>query len=84
MQTPTGSPSKPEPKPARPDQRIAGAAGGNGYTTYTVQKGDILEEVARKTLGSSKRWPEIVEANKAQISDPESIQVGMTLRIPAR
>lgn len=90
--TPLGTPTQAQPKndgrndvkPVRPEQRIAGAASGNGYTTYTVQKGDILEEVARKTLGSSKRWPEIVEANKSQISDPESIQVGMTLRIPAR
>lgn len=83
IQTAPGSPTKSDTKPARPDQRIAGST-GSGYTTYTVQKGDILEEVARKTLGSSKRWPEIVEANKAQISDPESIQVGMTLRIPSR
>ena len=31
---------------------------------YTVQKGDTLHSIAKKKLGSSDRWREILEANK--------------------
>lgn len=45
--------------------------------SYTVQKGDTLAVISRKT-GASVR--DIVNANK--ISDPSKIQVGQTLFIP--
>lgn len=65
-------------KPGASDRR----SGGAGYTTYTVKSGDSLQDVAKRLLGSSKRWPEIVEANK--MSDPSMLKVGQQLRIPAR
>lgn len=78
---PGAQPTTPSTTTTRPEQRLAS---NTNFTTYTVKKGDILEDIARRTLGSSRRWSEIVDANKSVISDPESIQVGMTLRIPAR
>ncbi|HEU5078990.1 MAG TPA: LysM peptidoglycan-binding domain-containing protein [Opitutaceae bacterium] len=45
--------------------------------TYTVQKGDTLSVIAKKTGGSVK---DIINANK--LSDPSKIQYGQTLFIP--
>lgn len=45
--------------------------------SYTVQKGDTLAEIAKKT---GARTQEIINANK--IADPSRIQVGQTLFIP--
>lgn len=45
--------------------------------TYTVQKGDTLASIAKKTGGSSK---DIINANK--LADPSKIQAGQTLFIP--
>jgi LysM repeat protein len=45
--------------------------------TYTVQKGDTLAVIAKKTGSSPK---DIINANK--LSDPSKIQAGQTLFIP--
>jgi hypothetical protein len=39
-----------------------------------------LSKIAQKTLGDSKRWPEIGILNN--IADPSKLKVGMVLRIP--
>lgn len=49
---------------------------------YTVAKGDNLWKIAREKLGDGKRYVEIFEANKDQITDPSRIQVGQVLEIP--
>lgn len=69
----TNGPGGVQPKPT-------GAAGG----TYTVQSGDVLSVIAQKTLGSAKRWREILAANRGTIEDADSLTVGMVLKIPAR
>jgi LysM repeat protein len=46
-------------------------------TSYTVQKGDTLAVISRKT---GAKVQDIINANK--ISDPSKIQVGQTLFIP--
>jgi nucleoid-associated protein YgaU len=56
--------------------------GSASYTTYTIKSGDSLQDVAKRLLGTSKRWPEIVEANKG--IDPTALKVGQQVRIPAR
>ena len=50
---------------------------------YTVQSGDSLYKIARKTLGSGQRWKEIYEANKSSIADPALIYSNQVLVIPA-
>ena len=45
--------------------------------SYTVQKGDTLAVIARKT---GSKTPDIINANK--ITDPSKIMVGQTLFIP--
>lgn len=49
---------------------------------YTVEKGDTLSAIAKKTLGSANRYHAIFEANKPMLSDPDKIYPGQTLRIP--
>ena len=52
-------------------------------SNYTVVKGDSLWSIAKKHLGSGARWVEIYELNKAVISNPDQIQVGQVLTVPA-
>ena len=49
---------------------------------YTVQSGDTLSGVASKTLGSSRKFEAIYEANRDILATPNSLQIGMKLRIP--
>jgi len=48
---------------------------------YTVQEGDTLASIAEEHLGSADQWQLIAQAN--DISNPDQIQVGQTLTIPA-
>lgn len=50
--------------------------------TYVVKAGDSLSKIAQQFYGDAKRWPEIYEANKNQIKDPNLIYPGQELRIP--
>ncbi len=49
---------------------------------YVVKKGDTLSAIAKATLGSASRYPEIFEANKPMLTHPDKIYPGQTLRIP--
>lgn len=51
--------------------------------TYTVAKGDSLSKIAKKVLGNANRWREIFEANRDQIDNPDLIQPGQVLKLPA-
>lgn len=54
-----------------------------GDTRYTVQKGDTLSHIARAQYGKASLWPRIFEANRDQLEDPDRIQPGQVLTIPA-
>lgn len=63
----------------------AGAGGGVGQQqTYTVEKGDTLSGISKTVYGSANHWKEIFEANRDQLDDPDLIQPGQVLNIPAR
>lgn len=49
---------------------------------YMVVKDDNLWKIARQRLGDGRRYIEIFEANKDQITDPNIIQIGQVLEIP--
>lgn len=51
--------------------------------TYTVKKGDTLSGIARDYLGDAKAYMRIFDANKDQLSDPDTIQPGQVLKIPS-
>src|SRR5512144_2269547 len=66
-----------------------GAAAGGGSaaqsagaaTTYTVKPGDTLSRIAKELLGSASAYPQIFEANRDQLSDPDKIKPGQVLKI---
>lgn len=49
---------------------------------HTVEKGDTLSAIAKKTLGSANKYHAIFEANKPMLSHPDKIYPGQVLRIP--
>ena len=52
--------------------------------TYVVKPSDSLSSIAQKTLGDPNRWEEVFEINRKRLRDPDDIQVGQRLTIPAR
>jgi len=57
------------------------------YFLYTVQQGDTLSGIAAEATASGlyegSGWQPIFQANEHIIADPNAIQPGMALRIPA-
>jgi nucleoid-associated protein YgaU len=51
--------------------------------SYTVQKGDTLSKIARQFYGNANDYMRIFDANRDQLKDPDKIQVGQVLKIPA-
>jgi len=51
---------------------------------YVIEKGDTLWAIAKKFLGSGNRYPEIFEANREVIIDPDKIFPGQKIRIPPK
>lgn len=49
---------------------------------YTVAPGDSLSKIAKEFYGNASRWPEIFEANRDQLSNPDLIKPEQVLRIP--
>ena len=83
-----GAPAKPDfsnvqSKVASTEAITEGGGGGSGSHTYTVQKGDNLSKIAKHFYGKQD-WKRIFDANRDQLSDPDRIQPGQVLKIPAR
>ncbi|WP_424931311.1 peptidoglycan-binding protein LysM [Amaricoccus macauensis] len=55
---------------------------GSEPVFHTVESGDTLSKIAQTTLGDASRYPEIFEANKPMLTDPDKIYPGQVLRIP--
>ncbi len=53
-----------------------------GGRIVTVGRGDSLSSIAERELGGTARWKEIFHVNRAQLSDPDEIAVGMKLVLP--
>lgn len=49
---------------------------------HEVVKGENLSAIAKRYYGKSSRYPEIFEANKDLLKDPDHILPGQKLRIP--
>ena len=50
---------------------------------YKVKAGDTLSKISKEFYGSPNEYMKIFEANKDQLTDPNKIQVGQELKIPA-
>ena len=64
---------------------VPGGAGGGGAgeQTYTVQKGDTLSHIAQHHYGKASKWHAIFDANRDQLDNPDLIQPGQVLKLPA-
>ena len=50
---------------------------------YTVVRGDTLSAIAKSQYGNANAYMKIFEANKPMLSNPDKIDPGQLLRIPA-
>ena len=67
----------PEPEPA-PEPAPAPAAG-----TYTVKSGDCLWRIAKRVYNDGTKWQIIYKANTKILKNPDVLQIGQVLTIPA-
>ena len=70
------------PSFAKPAAANAAPRGTKKVNEYVVQAGDTLSDISLTVYGTSKRWQDILEANRDLLKKPESLQVGMKLTIP--
>lgn len=63
-----------------PGSTPAASAGGQ---QYTVQKGDTLSKIAKQFYGEASKYNQIFQANRNILKDPDEIQAGQVLVIPA-
>ena len=49
---------------------------------YTVVSGDNLSKISKQFYGTPNKYPQIFEANKPMLSNPDKIYPGQLLRIP--
>jgi nucleoid-associated protein YgaU len=66
--------------------RALGAAVGgvSSGQTYTVKPGDTLSKTSKELYGDSNEYMSIFYANRDKLTDPDKIQVGQQLTIPAK
>ena len=50
---------------------------------YTVKPGDTLSKISKQFYGSPNDYMKIFNANRDKLSDPDKIQAGQELKIPA-
>jgi nucleoid-associated protein YgaU len=55
-----------------------------GERAHTVVAGDNLSGISRQYYGDARHWRALFDANRDQLDDPDLIQPGQVLRIPAR
>jgi nucleoid-associated protein YgaU len=60
----------------------SGVATAQGVRTYTVKAGDTLSKIAKQHLGDGNAYMKIFEANRDQLSNPDQIKPGQTLKLP--
>ncbi|HMQ39184.1 MAG TPA: LysM peptidoglycan-binding domain-containing protein, partial [Micropruina sp.] len=80
-------PDLPDAEPARERAHRSSAAPARPAAStarlVTVQRGDTLSGLAQEHLGAAGRWPRIYRANTERIKDPDLIDIGWKLVIPA-
>lgn len=64
------------------EEAPAPAAQEPAARTHTVKSGDTLSGLARTYYGKASLFPQIFNANRDKLSDPDKIRVGQVLVIP--
>jgi nucleoid-associated protein YgaU len=55
----------------------------SGGQTYTVTSGDTLSKISKQFYGDANQYMKIFNANRDKLTDPDKIQPGQNLVIPA-
>ncbi len=76
------APTAPSTKEAGPVKPAGSKPGKVQLASYTVKRGDTLGDISKRTLGTSKRWEEILELN--QLEDEDDLKPGAVLKLPAK
>ena len=63
-------------------EQVSQVPASDTSSIYTVKKGDTLNRIAKRELGSYNRWKEIYEANRDRLRSPNKLAIGMKLVIP--
>jgi LysM repeat protein len=53
------------------------------FQLYTVKAGDTLSKISQHFYGNASEYMKIFNANKDKLKDPDHINVGQELKIPA-
>jgi len=64
-------------------QAATAGGGSQNAQTYTVKSGDTLSKISKQFYGDSDEYMRIFYANRGSLKDPDKIQVGQELQIPA-
>jgi len=72
---------------AKPPEGAAGASPASAAASaesrfYVIQKGDTLSGIAKEFYGNGMKYPQLFEANREVIEDPDKIYPGQKIRIP--
>lgn len=59
-------------------------AAAQAATMYEVKPGESLWHISQQFLGNGNRWSEVHQANQPNISNPDQIEKGQKLKIPAQ
>jgi nucleoid-associated protein YgaU len=65
------------------DASLPAPAEAPAVEKYTVKPGDTLSKIAKNFYGDANSYMKIFEANSDRLDDPNKIQVGQELTIPA-
>lgn len=82
--TTLAAPADAAPSDLRPQPLTAAARSVDSARMgeYEVKSGDTLSDISLAVFGSATRWKDLLDANRDKLQKPESLQVGMKLRIP--
>lgn len=77
------APERPTPEPGQLQEQPAIEVAAPAHQTYTVQEGDTLSAIAQRFYGDANTYSRIFDANRDKLDDPNLIQPGQELVIPA-
>ena len=66
-----------------PQPQAVGTSGAASQRSYTVKSGDTLSKIAKEFYGDANAYHRIFDANRDKLKDPNKIDVGQVLNIPA-
>lgn len=64
------------------DDQLTVSTPAPSATLYTVRRGDTLSAIAKTYYKDGSKYPQIFEANRPMLGDPNKIYPGQVLRIP--